>query len=655
MTKFYALAIFLCMLTGLAQAQTGIVKGVLQDKTDKSPLYGATVTLSLKKDSSNKLNTLTDRKGAFSFTRVPLDTFILSITSIGYDLVEREIVVQDSVDLGTVALLKKAKELADVVVVAKTPPVKQKGDTLEYSANQFKVNPDATGEDLVKKMPGITVDNAGTVTAQGENVKKVTIDGREFFGDDATAALRNLPSEVIDRIQVFDRLSDQAQFTGFDDGNGYKAINIVTKANMRNGQFGRLYAGYGTDGRYSAGGNVSFFKDNRRLSLVGLANNINQQNFSTQDLLGVTSSSGSGGRGGGGFGGGNRGGGGNRSGGGGFGGGAGGGQFNNSNNFLVGQQNGISKTNSFGINFSDLWDKKVEVTGSYFFNNSNTTNHQSDRQQYIQKTGDSTRFYNENSYSHSENYNHRINLRVEYKIDSANTLIVTPVFNFQNNKSISSLDGATYYIPLDSINHAVSNTNASTSGYNISNGVVFRHAFAKRGRTISIGINTGFNRKSGDSYQQALTRYLQSTTIPDDSIDQHIDQLSSGYQLSANLAYTEPVGQRGQLQFNYNPSYSKSKADQETYHYDLNGNKYSLFDTSLSNKYDNDYTTQNGGITYRIGDRNNMLAVGAAYQYATLSGDNVFPNVSTVNKTFSNILPNLMARIKFSEKSNIRL
>src|SRR5262249_27816657 len=151
-------------------------------------------------------------------------------------------------------------------------------------------------------------------------------------------ALRSLPSEVIDKIQVFDRLSDQAQFTGFDDGNGYKAINIVTKANMRNGQFGRLYAGYGTDGRYSAGGNVSFFKDNRRLSLVGLANNINQQNFSTQDLLGVTSSSGGGGgggRGGGGFGGGNRGGGGNRSGGGGFGGGAGGGQFNNQSNFLV--------------------------------------------------------------------------------------------------------------------------------------------------------------------------------------------------------------------------------------------------------------------------------------------------------------------------------
>ncbi|HSC38804.1 MAG TPA: outer membrane beta-barrel protein, partial [Chitinophagaceae bacterium] len=640
-------------MAGTASAQTGALKGIVQDKADKSALFGATISLVSKKDTTHKYNAVTDRRGAFEIKNIGTDTFILSISSIGYDLVERELPVADSaIDLGTIAILKKAKELADVVVVAKTPPVKQKGDTLEYSANQFKVNPDATGEDLVKKMPGITVDNAGTVTAQGENVKKVTIDGREFFGDDATAALRNLPSEVIDKIQVFDRLSDQAQFTGFDDGNGYKAINIVTKANMRNGQFGRIYAGYGTDGRYSAGGNVSFFKDQRRISIIGLTNNINQQNFSTQDLLGVTSSSGN--RGG--AGGGGRGGGGNRGGGGGgnFGGGAGGGNFGNTNNFLVGQQNGISKTNSIGLNFSDIWNKKIEVTGSYFFNNTNNTNNQSLARKYF-LSGDSSQFYNENSLSHSENYNHRINLRVEYKIDSSNTLILTPVLNFQNNKSYSFLDGTNFYTVADSISRSISNSNTNTSGYNISNGLVFRHAFAKRGRTISVGINTGFNNKSGDTYLQAMNRYFTDTTATNDSLQQFVDQVSNGYQVSANLAYTEPIGKKGQLQINYNPSYSKSKADQETYHYDYTGNKYSLFDSSLSNKYDNNYTTQNGGITYRVGDRNNMLAVGAAYQYATLTGNGVFPKTSTVDKTFSNILPNLMARFRFSEKSNLRL
>ena len=185
---------------------------------------------------------------------------------------------------------QQGKDLSGVTVVAKAPPVIQKGDTSQFSASQYKVNPDATTEDLIKKMPGITVDKDGTVTAQGEQVKKVTIDGKDFFGDDASAALKNLPSEVVDKIQVFDKLSDQAQLTGYDDGNSVKAINIVTKSGIKNGQFGRAYVGYGTNDRYNAGGNVSFFKGERRLSFVGNFNNINQQNFGSQDLLGLTSS-----------------------------------------------------------------------------------------------------------------------------------------------------------------------------------------------------------------------------------------------------------------------------------------------------------------------------------------------------------------------------
>jgi len=220
---------------------------------------------------------------------------------------------------------------------------------------------------------------------------------------------------------VFDRLSDQAQFTGFDDGNTLKALNIVTKANMRNGQFGRIYAGYGTDDRYSAGGNVSFFKDDRRISVVGNFNNINQQNFASQDLLGVTS--GGGNRGGfGGFGGrqGNRGGG-NRAG--------GSTNFGNQANFLVGQQNGIAKTNAAGINFSDQWGKKLTVTGSYFFNNSNSLNDQVTNQQSLNGND----FYKEISLSRNNNYNHRINFRLDYKIDSANSISITPSINHQKN------------------------------------------------------------------------------------------------------------------------------------------------------------------------------------------------------------------------------
>ena len=640
------------VFSATAQSQTFTIKGLLQDKADKVPVAGATLKLSLQFDSVQRFNVISGKNGAFEFKDLTPQTYVLHISSISHEPDTIIVVLpESSKDLGVIGLSKQAKLLKEVTVTGSTPPVRQKADTLEYSANAFKVNPDANAEDMVKKMPGVTVDK-GTVTAQGEQVRKVTIDGREFFGDDATAALRNLPAQVIDKIQVFDRMSDQAQFTGFDDGNSTKAINIVTRADMRNGQFGRLFAGYGTDDRYAAGGNVSFFKGNRRISIVGLANNVNQQNFSTQDLLGVTSSQN---RGGGGNRGGGRGGGGGAPRGGGGGAPRGGGFGGNSDNFLVGQQNGISKTNSFGINFSDLLNKKIEITGSYFFNNNNNTNNEVSSREYF-GTVDSIRIDKENSISSSRNTNHRLNLRVEYKIDSNNSIMITPSISFQNNTSVNNFDAENFYKPYNLISKSINKNNTSSNGFNINNSILYRHSFSKRGRTVSLNLNTGLNQRNRENYVDAINSYYKGGLLTDtDSLRQFSDQATNGYQLSANLAYTEPIGKRGQLQFNYNPSYSKNKADQQTFQYNDGQGKYSLFDTSLSNKYDNHYTAQRGGISYRVGDRDNMFSIGAAYQHARLEGDQVFPSTANISKTFSNILPELNWRKKISAKSNIRL
>src|SRR6476620_5455076 len=258
--------ILLASFQGYSQS---FIRGRIRDSKENRFLPIASVQLSAATDSLHVFSTVSKAGGRFEIAGIAPGSYRLRITTIGFDLLDSLVVVADSLDLGVISLSRTARLLDEVIVRATAPPVRQKQDTLEYSANSFKVNPDANVEDLVKKMPGITVEN-GTVKAAGEDVKKVTIDGRDFFGDDATAALRNLPSEVVDKIQVFDRVSDQAQFTGFDDGNTTKSINIVTRANMRNGQFGRLYAGYGTDDRYSTGGNVTFFKGKRRISLVGM-------------------------------------------------------------------------------------------------------------------------------------------------------------------------------------------------------------------------------------------------------------------------------------------------------------------------------------------------------------------------------------------------
>jgi len=550
--------------------------------------------------------------------------------------------------------------LETVVIRTAVSPVSQKGDTLQISASQFKVNPDASGEDLIRKVPGVTIEN-GQVKAQGENVQKVTIDGRELFGDDATAALRNLPAEIIDKIQIFDRLSDQAQFTGFDDGNTNKSINIITKANMRNGQFGRIFAGYGTNDRFAAGGNATLLKNNRRISLVGNFNNINQQNFSQQDLLGVTSSAQRGGGGAGGPRGG--GGGGNRGGGGGAprgnNGGGNQGQFGNNGNFLVGQQSGINKTNAFGFNYSDLWGPKVTVTGSYLFNNTGNHTDELAHTQFLNpQTSDISNVW-DSTLSKSTNNNHRVNMRIEYRIDSSNQLIITPNLSFQYNKSERTVGSLSSYFPSDVDStlqtYNRNTTNSTRNGNNLNNTILFRHAFPKKGRTFSINLNTSYNKRDGESFVEIFDHSDFTNSFDDTSSRRFTDQSSHGSQISTNLAYTEPLGQYSQLQFNYNPSFSNSKSDQETYGYDPVENKYSIFQNNLSNVFESRTQAHNGGVSYRYGNRDRQISFGANYQYTNLTSERILPFKSTVDKSFSNILPNAMIRYKISTRSSVRL
>jgi hypothetical protein len=635
MRFIFTLLITLVYLSPSAQSVT--ISGSITDKSETTSVAGATVFLQSRADSLNKQILLTDSTGKFSTKALP-GLYKLQITTVGYLPVDTLLMVGDSSKhLGNIAMMKNEGLLGEVVVKAALPPVKQKGDTLEYNSSAFKVNPDASAEDMVKKMPGITIEQ-GSVKAQGEEVRKVTVDGRDFFGEDATATLKNLPAEIIDKIQVFDRLSEQAQLTGFEDDNTTKGINIITKANMRNGQFGRVFAGYGTDNRYSAGGNVSFFNGDRRISVVGMTNNINMQNFANEDLLGVTSASSSG-----------RGARGNMRGGRGGGGQQGNRSFGSSGNFLVGQQPGISKTNSLGINYADKWSDKLNVTGSYFFNNGNNSASEVTNRQYFVGS-DSTQLYDENRTSNSTNDNHRINMRLEYKMDSANTFIITPNISIQKNNSVSNISG------LNSTDKGIisetQNINRSNnSGYNINNNILYRHAFAKRGRSVSLNIGTSFNNRNGETFIDAFN----TGDNIQDSLRQFSDRKSNGYQLSANLSYTEPISKQSQLQLFYRPSYSESHSHQQSFQFDGFAGKYNLFDSSLSNKFDNRYTTHNGGFTYRINSKKNSFSAGLSYQHADLQGEQVFPFTATTNRQFSNVLPTAMWNSKLSAKSSLRV
>lgn len=642
--------IFLCIaliITAFCRAQNGRISGWVKSNDSVTNLPGVTVLLQGVRDSTDRKATVTDSLGRFFFNRLKADSFRISLSSVGFaNTVVYAKVDTGAVDLGFVFLTATADVNSSVTVVSSSPRVVQKGDTVQFSASQYKVNPDASAEDLAKKIPGITVEN-GQVKANGENVQKVTIDGRELFGDDATAALKNLPAEIIDKIQVFDRLSDQAQFTGFDDGNSAKGINIVTKANMRNGQFGRIFAGYGTDDRYYAGGNTTFLHGDRKISLVGNFNNVNQQNFASQDLLGVTNTSGQ--RGGGGGGGGPRGGGGRGGGGNGGGGNFGGG----SSNFLVGQQTGINKTNAIGINYADNWGKKIQVSASYFFNNTdNTTSELVNRKYFL----DGIPNYNQSTLGNSKNNNHRFNMRFEYAMDSNNQIIITPSLSIQDNKSYRNVTTAFYDPSTSAATNSTNNTtNSNRSGYTFNNNILWRHSFEKKGRTFSVNLTTSFNDRDGDTYTTLFDTTFTGSAYIDSTSQRFTDQKSKGYTVSANIVYTEPLSVNSQLQFNYNPSYTKSTADQEAFQYDKSADAYSIFDPTLSSKFTNTVSGQNAGLAYRYGTRDNQVMVGMNYQRTDLFSSQVYPKALRVSQTFKNYLPNAMLRFKLNPRSNIRI
>jgi hypothetical protein len=283
-------------------SQTFPLSGKITDAKDNGGLPGATVLLLQLPDSARAGAAITDGQGTFSFQAKP-GQYLLRATFLGFQALQRRIVVADKpIVLGNLALQVNSTTLREVQITEKVPVAVQKGDTTEFNAKAMKVNTDANSDELVEKVPGVVIQD-GVVKAKGQDVKKVRVDGREFFGDDAMATLKNLPAEVVDKIQLVEEQSEQARLSGIDDGNREMTMNIVTRPDRRNGIFGRLTAGAGTNDRYLAGGTVNIFKPTRRLTFLGGSNNINQQGFGMEDFLGGGMGGGRNRGGGGGFGG----------------------------------------------------------------------------------------------------------------------------------------------------------------------------------------------------------------------------------------------------------------------------------------------------------------------------------------------------------------
>ncbi len=549
-------------------------------------------------------------------------------------------------------LIGKAETLVPVEV--KTPSVIIKGDTTEINAANFKVNPDASAEDLVAKMPGIANSN-GQVQAQGEQVKKVLVDGKPFFGEDPSAALKNLPAEVVSKIQIFDAKSEQSLFSGIEDGNTTKTMNIVTKSQFRNGSFGRGFLGYGQGvkgsndiHKFKSGISVNVFSGNRRISLLSQMNNINEQNFSFEDIVGS-------------MGGGNRSG---NSGGGNRWGMAGMGGMGGMGNFFVGTQNGITTTRAIGLNYSDQWGKKIEVSGSYFVNSTDNLNSTKTSRTYIlsSQSGNPIErggiLYNEENPSRTDNYSHRLNLRVNWKIDSSNSLLVEPKFSLQENISrnpVSAItlasEGSSIGSQLQEIGKLVNNTHTETTGYRFSSNFLWRHNFEKKGRTISMEIVPGVNAQNGFSLLQNSNIIQKKDTSARDQRT-GIDKLTQT--LSGNITLTEGLDSTHFIAGTLATSINENNNDRSAYQYDLAQLGYTRLDTFFSSKFANGYASHKIGLSYRIQNYKWNITASLDGQLAFLKGNQTYPKTQILNRQFGSILPGFQLRYNMGAKRNLR-
>ncbi len=628
------LYIFLCFCSfQFLRAQTFTINGKLIDE-DKQPAIGSSVFL-LKTDSSFIKGTATDVEGQFNLENINSDNYILKILSLGYKPLFKSIQIKNQdLIIPTITLKQNLTNLKEVTVEAQQALATQNGDTTSFKANAYKVNKDATAEDLVSKMPGVTVVD-GKVQAQGEEVKQVLVDGKRFFGDDASAVLKNLPAEVIDKVQVFDKKSDQSQFTGFDDGNASKTINIVTKAQFKNGVFGKVYGGYGYEDKFKGGGTVNIFKGDRRISVLAQSNNINEQNFSSEDLVGVSSSSsgGGGGRRGGGQG------------------GPGGGN-NPSENFQSNTQNGINTTSLFGLNYADKWGKKTEVTASYFFNWTQNDSKSSLLQQYILGSNNGL-LYNETNNTNSDNFNNRINFKIETKIDSMNSIVLQPKLSFQSNKGAKELLGLNTKEIL-TLSNTENSSSSNLNGYNISVPILYRHSFAKRGRTFSINATPTLTKNSGENLLYTLNTYYRDTLFYGDTIDQKSKILKTGNSINGNVSYTEPLNKNNFLLVNYTAVYTDNYSSKRTFDKNYIEYSYRDLDSTLTNVFKNQYQSQSGSLGYRYQKEKFNFSLNAAYQWAQLSKEQEIPSSYKLSKTFESVLPSAQLQYRFSPKKNLR-
>jgi len=634
--------VLLLILISTMVTYAGNVSGRVVDSS-KEPMIQASIRLLAAKDSAYVTGTATNDNGRFRLQGVKSGKYILQATYVGYNPTYKNITVgAENLRVGEIVMEESSIMLKETTVIGVKTPIKVMEDTVEYNADTYKTQPNAVVEDLLKRLPGVEVDSEGKITANGKEVTKILVDGKEFFSDDPKVASKNLPVNMVDKLQVVDRKSDLARLTGVDDGEDETVINLTVKKGMKNGWFGTIDAGYGTDNRYKMVFNVNRFWNENQITFLGNFNNINELGFAD-----------------------------------------GGSQFRR-----FGGSNGINTSQAFGLNFN-VGNKEIfRVGGDVMYSHSDRDTRQRTERQYLYT--DITSCANMDKFSRDNGHNIRASFRVQWNPDSSNTFEFRPNFRANFNDSWSKETSATNTIGqvynLDQTSQNLVNSNGTS--YNFGGSLVYNHKFKSRpGRSFSFQGRYQFSNVSEIERTLSINRntYTYADSIDEDILDyaQYADNHTWNNMAQGRVTWTEPLGnvKNGHfLTFAYRAQYRWNNADKYTYsapetvlnsivaNY-LTDDSYSYKDLerlfygynfekndSLTNIFRNELFTQDIRLGYKKVSKNYNTEIGLSLVPTMQKSENLInANKNIPERWVWNFAPFLRYRYKMGKTRSLNL
>lgn len=609
---------------------------VVADSTSHKPLAGASVFISGPVDTA----IVTDNNGRLGVARFPKGDYNITLSYLGYPAHRTRFSIPEGNFQSlpdTLFLSARGRDLKEVVVISDAPAISVKGDTIEYNAGKFKTKDNAVVEDLLQKLPGIRVDRNGTIKAQGETVEQVLIDGKEFFGNDATVATKNLPADMISKVQVLNKQSDLAEFTGIEDGKRRKVINLITKKDRKKGLFGNVSGGLGNNDRYEGGANINSFSGERQLSLLAKTNNVNRSGFTGGELLQMMMKDPS--------------------------------MVGNLPPFVYaelarskgvkvefdgngGDMSSLLRPAGYtdirygGINFNNDWGDKLKWRSSYFYNGSDTRNTFSrDRQNFL---ADTTYAYLQEGTTRTRNDEQRLEMSAEVKLDDKNTIKVTPKINrsnYYNNQSESYRS-----LTIDRkilLNEGTQATSSVSTNNHAGADLLFMHKFANKRRTMAINLTPDYYENNYTALNHTNSRYYN---VPGkEETNQQTKGTSTTGTFSGNINYTEPLSKNLSLQFSNEARYSKASTNKI-----VKNAESDVIDERYSDNYNAETFKNKTDILLSARYKKLDLTAGAAFEQSQLNGRSTRKGYK-VGKDFRALLPHLYFQYRFSDLRKIQL